>query len=169
MSWIRSAVNKAVEVGNKNNLTRTVKNYADSVVQQAGQAVAEGTKLLQDRIVNLLYLNFLSFHLWIRKKLTNRGVFGCWTKIVTISEIWLVWLLIIEVLGLLRMTMLAAICTLSGFNSRTFFIWIGKTHIWVCLIEVLRWIIILRLLTSNTHTPTHPFWYLWCLHFTGLM
>ncbi|KAH6827243.1 structural maintenance of chromosomes protein [Perilla frutescens var. hirtella] len=50
MSWLRSAVNKAVEVGNKNNLTRTVKNYADSVVQQAGQAVAEGAKLLQDRI-----------------------------------------------------------------------------------------------------------------------
>lgn len=51
MSWLRSAVNKAVEVGNKNNLTRTVKNYADSVVQQAGQAVAEGAKILQDRIV----------------------------------------------------------------------------------------------------------------------
>ncbi|XP_054786590.1 uncharacterized protein LOC129292915 [Prosopis cineraria] len=50
MSWLRSAVNKAVEVGNKNNLTRTVKNYADSVVQHAGQAVAEGAKILQDRI-----------------------------------------------------------------------------------------------------------------------
>uniref|UniRef100_A0A7N1A744 Uncharacterized protein n=1 Tax=Kalanchoe fedtschenkoi TaxID=63787 RepID=A0A7N1A744_KALFE len=45
-SWLRSAVNKAVEVGNKNNLTRTVKNYADSV----GQAVSEGAKILQDRI-----------------------------------------------------------------------------------------------------------------------
>ncbi|RDY14727.1 hypothetical protein CR513_00161 [Mucuna pruriens] len=50
MSWLRSAVNKAVEVGNKNNLTRTVKNYADTVVQHAGQAVAEGAKILQDRI-----------------------------------------------------------------------------------------------------------------------
>ncbi|XP_074302103.1 pentatricopeptide repeat-containing protein At4g18975, chloroplastic-like isoform X2 [Silene latifolia] len=50
MSWLRTAVNKAVEVGNKNNITRTVKNYADSVVLQAGQAVAEGAKLLQDRI-----------------------------------------------------------------------------------------------------------------------
>ncbi|KAK4385448.1 hypothetical protein Sango_2668800 [Sesamum angolense] len=50
MSWLRSAVNKAVEVGNKNNLTRTVKNYADSFVHQAGQAVAEGAKLLQDRM-----------------------------------------------------------------------------------------------------------------------
>lgn len=60
-------MNKAVEVGNKNNLTRTVKNYADSVVQQAGQAVAEGAKLLQDRIVNLFYLDSAYFHLWVRK------------------------------------------------------------------------------------------------------
>ncbi|KAI3704363.1 hypothetical protein L1987_74581 [Smallanthus sonchifolius] len=50
MSWLRSAVNKAVEVGNKNNLTRTVKNYADTVVQHAGQAVAGGAKIFQDRL-----------------------------------------------------------------------------------------------------------------------
>ncbi|KAL1188921.1 hypothetical protein V5N11_029028 [Cardamine amara subsp. amara] len=50
MSWLRTAVNKAVEVGNRKNITRTVRNYADSVVQQAGQAVAEGAKLFQDRI-----------------------------------------------------------------------------------------------------------------------
>ncbi|KAM3338716.1 sporulation-specific protein 15 isoform X1 [Capsicum galapagoense] len=48
MSWLRSAMNKAVEVGNHNNLTRTVMNYADSV----GHAVAEGAKILQDRIGN---------------------------------------------------------------------------------------------------------------------
>uniref|UniRef100_A0A7N0UE34 Uncharacterized protein n=2 Tax=Kalanchoe fedtschenkoi TaxID=63787 RepID=A0A7N0UE34_KALFE len=45
-SWLRSAVSKAVEVGNKNNLTRTVRNYADSV----GHAVSGGAKILQDRI-----------------------------------------------------------------------------------------------------------------------
>ncbi|MED6168451.1 hypothetical protein PIB30_011617 [Stylosanthes scabra] len=50
MSWLRSAVSKAVEVGNNTNLTRTVRNYADTVVQHAGQAVAEGAKILQDRI-----------------------------------------------------------------------------------------------------------------------
>ncbi|KAL9402569.1 hypothetical protein Peur_006418 [Populus x canadensis] len=55
MSWLRSAVSKAVEVGNNNNLTRAVKTYADSVVHQAGQAVAEGAKILQDRIGNRNY------------------------------------------------------------------------------------------------------------------
>ncbi|XP_060184150.1 sporulation-specific protein 15-like isoform X1 [Lycium barbarum] len=58
MSWLRTAMNKAVEVGNNNNLTRTVRNYADSVVQHAGHAVAEGAKILHDRIGNR---NFKSF------------------------------------------------------------------------------------------------------------
>ncbi|KAB5512742.1 hypothetical protein DKX38_029770 [Salix brachista] len=54
--WIlKSDVSKAVEVGNKNNLTRAVKTYADSVVHQAGQAVAEGAKILQDCIGNRSY------------------------------------------------------------------------------------------------------------------
>lgn len=45
-------------MGNKNNLTRTVRSYADSVVHHAGQAVAEGAKLIQDRIGGR---NFKSF------------------------------------------------------------------------------------------------------------
>ncbi|XP_059628204.1 uncharacterized protein LOC132271003 [Cornus florida] len=64
MSWLRSAVNKAVEVGNKNNLTRTVKNYADTVVQHAGQAVAEGAKIIQDRMGPR---NFKSFRLTVKR------------------------------------------------------------------------------------------------------
>lgn len=35
-------------------MTRTVRGYADSVVHQAGNAVAGGAKLLQDRIVTPL-------------------------------------------------------------------------------------------------------------------
>lgn len=61
MSWFRSAMHKAVEAGGNTNLPRTVRNYADSVVQQAGFAVAEGAKLLQDRIVIHLSLFFVSF------------------------------------------------------------------------------------------------------------
>ncbi|KAG6745038.1 hypothetical protein POTOM_051680 [Populus tomentosa] len=50
MSWIRTAVNRAVEVGGKTNITRTVRGYADSVVLHAGNAVSEGAKIIQDRI-----------------------------------------------------------------------------------------------------------------------
>ncbi|XP_020422830.1 uncharacterized protein LOC18775247 isoform X1 [Prunus persica] len=46
MSWIRNAVNLAVEAGATNSLTRTVRNYADSVVLHAGNAVAGGARLL---------------------------------------------------------------------------------------------------------------------------
>ncbi|OIT23381.1 PREDICTED: sporulation-specific protein 15-like isoform X2 [Nicotiana attenuata] len=71
MSWLRSAMNKAVEVGN-NNLTRTVKNYADSVVQHAGHAVAEGAKILQDRIGNR---NFKSFKQTVQR--LEEASFSC--------------------------------------------------------------------------------------------
>ncbi|KAH7291914.1 hypothetical protein KP509_29G042100 [Ceratopteris richardii] len=50
MSWLRSAISKAAEVGGKNiapNLSRTVR----SVAQHAGQAVAGGAKMVQDRLV----------------------------------------------------------------------------------------------------------------------
>ncbi|XP_074568245.1 uncharacterized protein LOC141824810 [Curcuma longa] len=58
MSWLRSAVNKAVEVSGKNNITRTVKNYADTVVHHAGQAVAGGAKIIQDRMGMRSYKSF---------------------------------------------------------------------------------------------------------------
>ena len=51
MSWLRSAVHKAVEVGGQNPITRTVRGYAGSVVLTAGNAVSGGAKLIQDRIV----------------------------------------------------------------------------------------------------------------------
>ncbi|XP_062115089.1 uncharacterized protein LOC133829282 [Humulus lupulus] len=50
MSWLRTAVNRAVEVGGQNQLRRTVRSYADSVVVHAGNAVAGGARILQDRI-----------------------------------------------------------------------------------------------------------------------
>ncbi|XP_042451311.1 nuclear mitotic apparatus protein 1-like [Zingiber officinale] len=58
MSWLRSAVNKAVEVSGNNNITRTVKNYADTVVHHAGQAVAGGAKIIQDRMGMRNYKSF---------------------------------------------------------------------------------------------------------------
>ncbi|GAU34687.1 hypothetical protein TSUD_29280 [Trifolium subterraneum] len=51
-SWVRSAVNRAVEAGGQTNLSRTVRNYADSVVLHASNAVAGGAKIIQDRIVS---------------------------------------------------------------------------------------------------------------------
>ncbi|KAF3629267.1 hypothetical protein FXO38_27789 [Capsicum annuum] len=51
MSWLRSAVSKAVEVGGagNRNLSRNLRYYADSVVQQASNAVSGGAKLFLDR------------------------------------------------------------------------------------------------------------------------
>ncbi|KAL2636405.1 hypothetical protein R1flu_007884 [Riccia fluitans] len=61
MSWIKSALNRAAEVGGKNlgpNLTKTVRNYAGSVYQQAGHAVAGGAKIMQDRLSGRNLNNF---------------------------------------------------------------------------------------------------------------
>jgi len=56
MSWLRSAISKAAEVGNKTNLSRTAKTFADAVLQQA----AGGAKIVQDRLVRPLPLLSLS-------------------------------------------------------------------------------------------------------------
>ncbi|KAE8649520.1 restin homolog isoform X4 [Cucumis sativus] len=52
MSWLRAAVIRAVEAsaGGKDNITRTVRNVAGTVVYHAGNAVVEGAKIIQDRI-----------------------------------------------------------------------------------------------------------------------
>jgi hypothetical protein len=48
MSWLKSAISRAAEVGAKtNNLTRTARTFADAVIQQA----AGGAKIVQDRLV----------------------------------------------------------------------------------------------------------------------
>lgn len=61
MSWVRSAVNRAVEAGGQTNLSRTVRNYADSVVLHASNAVAGGAKIIQDRIVSLTTIHHTPF------------------------------------------------------------------------------------------------------------
>ncbi|KAL0309800.1 UNVERIFIED_CONTAM: hypothetical protein Sradi_5922300 [Sesamum radiatum] len=64
MSWLRSAVYKAVEVGGNNNLSRAVRSYADTVVNQAGQAVVGGARLFQDRVGAR---NFQSYRLAVKR------------------------------------------------------------------------------------------------------
>ncbi|XP_059306541.1 uncharacterized protein LOC132057984 [Lycium ferocissimum] len=56
MSWLRSAVSKAVEVGGAGN--RNLRYYADSVVQQASNAVSGVPKLFLDRSGSRSYQNF---------------------------------------------------------------------------------------------------------------
>ncbi|KAL0375159.1 UNVERIFIED_CONTAM: hypothetical protein Sradi_3431600 [Sesamum radiatum] len=64
MSWLRSAVYKAVEVGGNNHLSRAVRSAADTVVNQAGQAVVGGARLFQDRIGAR---NFQSYRLAVKR------------------------------------------------------------------------------------------------------
>nr|XP_019071021.1 myosin-9 isoform X2 [Solanum lycopersicum] len=60
MSWLRSAVSKAVEVGGagNRNISRNLRYYADSVVQQASNAVSGGAKLFLDRSGSRSFQNF---------------------------------------------------------------------------------------------------------------
>ncbi|OMP02713.1 hypothetical protein COLO4_10883 [Corchorus olitorius] len=51
-SWLRTAVNKAVEVGNKNNLTRNIKNYADTVGSRSIKSVKQTVKRLEEAAVS---------------------------------------------------------------------------------------------------------------------
>ncbi|KAL3825960.1 hypothetical protein ACJIZ3_021989 [Penstemon smallii] len=90
MSWIRSAVNKAVEAGGNNNLTRTVRSYADSVVNQG---IVGGSKLFQDR--NNGVRNFQSYKLAV-KRLEEVSVSCSGTERVQLLRRWLVSLKEIE-------------------------------------------------------------------------
>jgi hypothetical protein len=51
MSWLRNAVHRAVEASGGPLLTRTVRSSLGTVVHHAGQAVAGGARLINDRIV----------------------------------------------------------------------------------------------------------------------
>ncbi|XP_019258500.1 PREDICTED: uncharacterized protein LOC109236739 isoform X2 [Nicotiana attenuata] len=98
MSWLRSAVNKAVEVGGagNRNLSRNLRYYADSVVQQASNAVSGGAKLFLDRSGSRSYQNFKQ----AAKRLEELSVSCRGVERVQLLRRWLVALKEIERLAL---------------------------------------------------------------------
>lgn len=61
MSWLRLAVFRAVEAGGNTKLTRTVRSYADTGVHDAGNALVEGSKIIQPGVV----IVFLVLLFWV--------------------------------------------------------------------------------------------------------
>lgn len=88
MSWLKSAISRAAEVGTKtNNLTRTARTFADAVIQQA----AGGAKIVQDRLSGR---NLNSFKSAVRRldevalnarKLERVQALACW--LATLQDI----------------------------------------------------------------------------------
>ncbi|XP_061351314.1 uncharacterized protein LOC133296367 [Gastrolobium bilobum] len=105
MSWVRSAVIKAVEAGGQHNLSRAVRNYADSVVLHASNAVAGGAKIIQDRIVSR---NMQSFRHTV-KRLEEVSVSCRGIERVQLLRRWLV--------ALKEVERLAATCTDPNAND----------------------------------------------------
>ncbi|XP_043815599.1 uncharacterized protein LOC110623263 isoform X2 [Manihot esculenta] len=58
MSWLRLAVFRAVEAGGNTKLTRTVRSYADTGVHDAGNALVEGSKIIQPGVGTGILKNF---------------------------------------------------------------------------------------------------------------
>jgi hypothetical protein len=56
MSWLRSALNRAAEVGNKTGLGRNLQKVAGSVYQQAGVAMDRGARFMTHNLVSLYLL-----------------------------------------------------------------------------------------------------------------
>ncbi|XP_057426909.1 uncharacterized protein LOC130720298 [Lotus japonicus] len=106
MSWVKSAVNKAVEAGGQSNLSRAVRNYADTVVLHASNAVAGGARIIQDRIVSR---NMQSFKHTV-KRLEEVSVSCRGIERVQLLRRWLVALREVERLG--------ASCINSDTNSK---------------------------------------------------
>ncbi|KAL0915041.1 hypothetical protein M5K25_015438 [Dendrobium thyrsiflorum] len=86
MSWLKTVVKRAVEVSREKRLGRTVHYYADTVVQHAGQAVAGGARILQNRIGNNNHKSFK----YAVKRLEEAAVSCKETDRVELLKLWLI-------------------------------------------------------------------------------